>query len=95
MIIQRRLAPGQPGTIKLLKEYGDKKIPPNKIMRVRVDYGEVHLGRTVKAAGGRWNSKKKVWELPYREIVSLGLEDRIVYDYKVSYMRNNLKRKPP
>jgi len=32
----------------------------------------------VKVAGGKWNSSKKVWEIPYGEILDLGLEDRIV-----------------
>jgi len=37
----------------------------------------VQLGRLVKAAGGYWNKEGGYWELPYREAVSLGLENRI------------------
>lgn len=55
-----------------------KKTPANKIMFLKVMYGEVQVANLIKAAGGRWNRKIKLWELAYREIVSLGLEDRIV-----------------
>ena len=45
---------------------------------LRADYGEVYLGRLEKAAGGFWNKKGGYWELPYRESVSLGLDNRII-----------------
>lgn len=113
MIIYRRLAPGKPGTKKLLQEYGERlvcvryrydsekkektktveivveknswdgntqKIPRNKIMRIRVAYAETELRRLVKAAGGRWNKEEKAWELPYGEVLALGLENRIAPD---------------
>ena len=35
-------------------------------------------GQLIKAAGGRWNRKEKLWQLPYGEVLALGLEDRIV-----------------
>ncbi|MEJ2616012.1 MAG: hypothetical protein P8Z35_13725 [Ignavibacteriaceae bacterium] len=54
------------------------KIPLNKIMPIIVMYNEIDISKLVKNAGGRWNIKEKVWELPYGEILSLGLEDRIV-----------------
>jgi hypothetical protein len=54
------------------------RIPTNKIVSIRIAYGEVHLGRLVKAAGGKWNPQKRVWELPYREVQALGLEERMV-----------------
>lgn len=105
--------PGQPGTKKWLRRYGDrlvcvrykydaqrkrkfktielivdeapwsaehKRIPKNKIVGVRVEYGEITLGRIVRAAGGRWNRRKKVWELPYGDVKALGLTHRIVSD---------------
>jgi hypothetical protein len=107
----KKLKPGQPGTKKLMHEYGDKlvcvryrydfqnrkrlttveliveeaawqpataEIPPDRIMPVRIQYGEVALGVRVKAAGGKWNREKKFWELPYQEIVNLGLRARII-----------------
>jgi hypothetical protein len=54
------------------------RIPANKLTRLKVDYGEIHVGKVIRAAGGRWDKKNKYWELPYREVVALGLEDRII-----------------
>ena len=109
--IKRILKPGQPGTRKLLEQYGDnlvcvryrydeerrkrvktaeliveevpwnppaRKPPMNKTMYIKIEYGEIYLGRLVKANGGRWNRQKKVWELPYKTVLELKLEDRIV-----------------
>ncbi len=55
-----------------------KRIPGNKIVGIRVAYGEVELGRMIRAAGGKWDRKKKQWELPYRDAINLGLEERII-----------------
>lgn len=43
----------------------DQRIPDNKIMQLQIAYEETHLRRLVKAAGGRWNRQRKVWEIPY------------------------------
>jgi hypothetical protein len=48
------------------------------MVEVRVEYGEINLGKQVKVAGGKWNRKKRVWELPAQIAVELGLESRIV-----------------
>ncbi len=50
----------------------------NQIMSVRIEYGEVDLGKFVKAAGGIWNREKRVWELAYKDVAALGLQDRVV-----------------
>ena len=50
----------------------------NKIMQLKVKHGEINMGKLIRAAGGRWNRKEKVWELPDSEVLALGLEDRIV-----------------
>ncbi len=109
----RKLVPGQDGTKKLVKQYGEdlvcvryrydeeqkiraktieliiektpwqrnsQRIPMNKIVRVRIDYGEIELGRIVKSVGGRWNRKEKGWELAYKDVVALGITDRIIQD---------------
>jgi hypothetical protein len=52
--------------------------PANKIVAVKIAYWEVSLGKLIRAAGGRWNRQEKVWELPYREVVNLGLHSRLV-----------------
>ena len=107
----KKLKPGQPGTKKLKKKYGNdlicvryrndfkrkkrlktieliyeerplvfdsNKTPMNKIMNIRVKYGEKELGILLRNAGGHWDRKNKVWKLPYREVLDLGLESRIV-----------------
>jgi len=57
----------------------DKNIlPANKKVGIKVLYGEINIGKLVKAAGGYWNRKRKIWELPYKEAIALGLEERIV-----------------
>jgi len=70
-------------TIELIIDEGalvsnSSKIPMNKIMQLKVKYGEINMGKLIRAAGGRWNRKEKVWELPYSEVLALGLENRIV-----------------
>ena len=70
-------------TVELIVEEGpwepvSRPIPPETIVSLRVEYGEVDMGRRVKAAGGTWNRDKRVWELSYQEVVALGITDRIV-----------------
>jgi len=75
-------------TVELIEEEvswhknNNKKIPRNKIVKIRINYGEINLSRAVKSLGGRWNKSKKVWELPYGDVLDLGLEGSIVYDKK-------------
>jgi len=57
-----------------------QSIPPNKIMHLRVEYDEVQIRNLVKSCGGRWNKGKGYWELAYREVQILGLENRILND---------------
>ena len=70
-------------TIELMVEQQDLQpretfIPKNKIVQVKINYGEVDLARQVKSLGGRWNRDKKVWELAYGGVQALGLAKRIV-----------------
>ena len=60
------------------KEERPGKPPLNKLMPLKVGYSETAVRKLIKSVGGRWNPQKRVWELPYREILSLGLQDRIV-----------------
>lgn len=108
---RKTLFPGQPGTKKLVKQYGDMlvcvryrydpvrqervttvelildreswtpdpaRIPANKRIPIRVGPKENALQVQVKAAGGRWNPQKRAWELAYKAILEMKLEDRIV-----------------
>jgi len=54
------------------------RIPMNKNVCLRIEYGEIDLGRKVKAAGGIWNRQKKLWKLPYQQVLQLGLIERMV-----------------
>jgi hypothetical protein len=54
------------------------KIPPNKIVNIRINYGEIELARKVKNLGGIWDRSKKLWQIPYRKVEILRLQDRIV-----------------
>jgi hypothetical protein len=56
------------------------KIPMNKIMPIIVMYNEIDISNLVKNVGGHWNINEKVWELRYGDILSLGLEERIVVE---------------
>ena len=55
-----------------------ERIPGNKLVQIRISYGEIQVGRLVRAAGGRWNGSSKLWELPYKEAVALGLTERMI-----------------
>jgi len=72
-------------TVELLEEEArwikdNKRIPDNKIMKLKIKYGETDLGIAVKSIGGKWNKEKKYWELPYGKVLTLGLENRIIHD---------------
>jgi hypothetical protein len=53
-------------------------IPSNKMMPLKINFEETGIRSLVKSAGGKWNSNKKVWELSQGQIISLGLEKRII-----------------
>ena len=55
-----------------------KKIPKKKIMNILIAIDEIESRRKVKAAGGKWDPKRQVWQLPYEKVTELGLSDRIV-----------------
>lgn len=45
---------------------------------LRIEYWETDLREKVKQAGGMWRPRQKLWELPYSDVVSMGLESRVV-----------------
>ena len=55
----------------------DDPEPPPQPVGVKVFFRENELRERVKAAGGQWSKAEKLWRLPYRTAVSLGLEHRI------------------
>lgn len=69
-------------TVELIIEEKDwipgTLIQPDKTVSVRIGFNELELRSLVKASGGYWNPKKKVWTLSYRAAHDLGLEQRIL-----------------
>jgi hypothetical protein len=55
-----------------------EKIPVNKLMNIHILSSEHNLRIKVKAAGGTWDYKNRVWRLPYKQVLELGLSHRIV-----------------
>jgi hypothetical protein len=47
-------------------------------MHLKVEYDEVQIRNLVKSCGGRWNKEKGYWEIAYRQVQILGLENRIL-----------------
>ena len=85
-------------TVELIEEQTawEKKtniIPRNKIVQVRIHYGEIDVSTAVKSMGGRWNKSKKHWEIAYGDAVDLGLEGRIIHEKKKIPNIRNVK--PP
>jgi hypothetical protein len=69
-----------------------KPVKPATIIAVRVEYGEVELGRRVKSAGGKWNPAKRVWEIRYDQAIALGLEERIVRNAGTQAKRGRVEK---
>ena len=46
----------------------------------RVQYWETELRDKFNAAGGIWRPRHKLWEMRYEDLVTLGLESRVVWD---------------
>lgn len=47
-------------------------------MNIRIAVDEMELMRRVKAASGKWDPKRQVWQLLYEKVSELGLPDLIV-----------------
>ena len=50
----------------------------DRIIGVRVRYEETTLQSAVRASGATWDKPAKLWRMPYRVALGLGLRDRIV-----------------
>ncbi len=69
-----------------------EKIPKNKVMCLRVDINETKLQKRIRENGGKWDGKERVWRLPYKDVLELGLTDRRMKGgKKVSKYRNKSK----
>ncbi len=58
---------------------------PDEVVGVQVAYDEFALRQQVKEAGGRWNGERRLWELRYVQVESLGLESRMVREDELIY----------
>jgi hypothetical protein len=50
----------------------------NKIIEFKINCDEVHIQRLIKSAERSWNCEQKLWQLAYKDVVALGLENRIL-----------------
>jgi hypothetical protein len=48
-----------------------------EIVAIRIGLDELQWRQRVKAAGGKWNPRRKLWELEYAKVRKLGLTGRI------------------
>jgi hypothetical protein len=53
---------------------------PEQRLGIRVEYWESDVREKVKAAGGIWRPRHKLWEMRYEDVIALGLEARVVGD---------------
>ena len=53
-------------------------IRPDKVVPVRIGYGEFELREKVKQAGAFWDKDKKAWLLSVKVVYELGLENRMI-----------------
>lgn len=76
-------------TVELIQEDAPRPIAPpveapdtlpprTQRFGVRIEYWDNELREQLKAAGGIWRLRQKVWEMRYSEVVALGLESRVV-----------------
>ncbi len=55
-----------------------EEVSPTQVMRVWIPYDDRELQKQMEAGSGKWNQQQQAWELPYREVVELGLTDFIL-----------------
>ena len=60
------------------------------LVALQVAAQEREVRQQVKVAGGKWNPKAVVWELPYGQAVTLGLTERIVSKVDVDKRNDHL-----
>ena len=64
-------------TVELIVETKDW-MPKGAVVEVGVGPMERELQKHVKAAGGRWDGKKRVWVMLFAEAARLGLASQVV-----------------
>ena len=61
------------------KPWQPKETRKNELVSLRIAYNDTSARNQVKAAGGTWDPKRKVWQLDFEKVLELGMESRIVY----------------
>jgi len=51
---------------------------PTDHVGVAIAYGETELRARIKEAGGIWRPRHRLWEIDWKSVRDLGLEDRVV-----------------
>jgi len=65
-------------TVELLIERHAIAARNTKPVGVRIDFRETQLRQTIRAHGGKWDPKRRVWVISRRVASKLDLQDRIV-----------------
>ena len=65
-------------TVELIVERVPVMRRVDRMVAVRVRYEESSLRAVIRDRGAKWDQAGKVWRMPYRLAVSLGLKNRIV-----------------
>lgn len=51
---------------------------PTDMVGVSIAYQETELRARIKAAGGIWRPRHQLWEIDWKAVRALGIEDRVV-----------------
>ena len=51
---------------------------PNDMVAVRIEFSETALRERIKAAGGIWRHRQRLWEVDWKTVRELGLQARVV-----------------
>ena len=51
---------------------------PDDMVAVRIAYTETELRARIKTAGGIWRPRHKLWEIDWKTVRELGLQDRVL-----------------
>jgi hypothetical protein len=54
-----------------------RSVVADEIVSIKLDYNEKPLHSIVRASGGRWDAKTRLWRLPHKIAKQLGLLARV------------------
>ena len=65
-------------TVELIVDRVPVVTRAERIVGVQIRYSETALQTAARSSGAKWDRPAKLWRLPYRVAVALGLRERIV-----------------